>query len=107
MLAGDLSMLHASIRVATCLPAARRVARRGLLALVWALLVGGISAYVQVSAGGPLSSVDEAVHDLIVSLRTPESYLGDSASGSVRDPREFITIVAIDERTFAELGAYN
>lgn len=53
-----------------------------------------------------LGSVDSALQDDVLAMRSPESYLGGLANTG-RDPRSFITIVAIDERTLAELGAYN
>jgi diguanylate cyclase (GGDEF)-like protein len=90
-----------------------RSLRRAGLALVFGTLIGGAVAYADVHDGGrgargPLSTFDTGVHDLIVSMRRPESYLGAAATtGPNRDPRNFITIVAIDERTLSELGAYS
>src|SRR5438105_1571474 len=49
-----------------------------------------------------IESVDAAAHDLVLSARPASSYLAPGG-----DPRNFITIVAIDERTIGELGAYN
>jgi diguanylate cyclase (GGDEF)-like protein len=96
-----------AMRLARRLQVVRGAVRRSLLPFVLALLLGGAFTYLQLLSAGPLQSLDESAHDLIVSQRSPESYLGDSAGGFVRDPRDFITIVAIDDRTLAELGAYN
>jgi diguanylate cyclase (GGDEF)-like protein len=89
-------------------------ARRTAFACLLALVVSSGAAYLGVgSAGAPrsgnvLEQLDVAVHDLILSVRPPESYLPSGAAATQgRDPRSFITIVAIDERTLAELGAYN
>src|SRR5260370_25811306 len=58
--------------------------------------------------GSALQALDSVVQDLALESRSPESYLqSTSAQLPVRqDPRSFITIVAIDERTIAPLGAY-
>ena len=50
--------------------------------------------------------VDAGLQDFVVAHRSADAYLGPIA-GTTADPRRFITIVAIDERTLAELGAYN
>jgi diguanylate cyclase (GGDEF)-like protein len=71
------------------------------LALLLATLGWGID-----SVAHPLSGIDTSLQDFGLARRTPESYLGANADTSA-DPRKFITIVAIDERTLSELGAYN
>jgi adenylate cyclase len=107
-------------RLSAALPS-RRVFRRNAVALVLALTSAAVLAVVQATqagslylgtgAVGTLQALDSAVHDLALRSRTPESYLNATSSPDEtkrgRDPRAFITIVAIDERTIAELGAYN
>src|SRR5205823_10972028 len=56
-------------------------------------------------ARGALESLDSAAHDSILRARPAASYFDTASAGA--DPRAFITIVAIDERTLSELGAYN
>jgi adenylate cyclase len=63
---------------------------------------------VQLGQPNTFEPVDSVVQDLALQSRTPESYLNATA-GQLQpraDPRTIITIVAIDERTIAELGAY-
>jgi diguanylate cyclase (GGDEF)-like protein len=74
-------------------------------ALALGLLIGLAGAAINLAVH-PLATLDGSVQDVVLAHRTPESYLGAAADTS-RDPRSFITIVAIDERTLAELGAYN
>src|SRR3954466_3701970 len=94
-----------------------RLLRRGALALVPAMLLtlGGSLAQlspatpgVAQSTSGPFAALDAAAHDYVLRARAPESYLDTGADGRPAvDPRDFITIVAIDERTLTDLGAYN
>jgi adenylate cyclase len=98
-----------------------RAARRPLVALAMGLVAGGVGAALQIGEsasvyagmglGGPLYAVDAAVHDLALRARRPESYLQVTREADqVRvelDPRALITIVALDEHTIGELGAYN
>jgi diguanylate cyclase (GGDEF)-like protein len=72
-----------------------------LLALLLAVLAWGVESVVH-----PLPGIDTSLQDLALSRRAPESYLG-AAADTPADPRKFITIVAIDEHTLSELGAYN
>src|SRR5258708_30670618 len=57
------------------------------------------------TASGPLSALDQSVQDFVIRAQAPGP-LTDTTSDPARDPRGFITIVAIDERTISELGAY-
>src|SRR3569833_2154395 len=87
------------------------------LALALALLVGAAGTFLQLTAvqstrspSGPLealSALDAAAQDAVLRTRPPEANLDDVANNPSRDPRSFTTIVAIDERTIGELGAYN
>jgi diguanylate cyclase (GGDEF)-like protein len=91
---------------------------RGLLARSAAalLLAGAIGAATAVVAGqddvlavqpelaSPLLALDSTAQDVLLRARSTEFA---ARSGQARDPRDVITIVAIDERTLAELGAYN
>ena len=74
-------------------------------AMLVALALSGIGWVLQF-VYQPLAGLDASVQDFVLARRSPESYLG-SAANTPRDPRTFITIVAIDDRTLAELGAYN
>src|SRR5262249_15419421 len=81
--------------------------RRNALALLvaCALAAGGVVLQAVGPLRGTFISLDAAAHDSVLRDRPPASYFDPSASGA--DPRAFITIVAIDERTLSELGAYN
>jgi len=90
--------------------------RRNAVALVLAVISAMSLGFIQVrqagafdAAGLSFEPLDSLVQDFALRSRTPESYLQASAgqTRSLPDPRNFITIVAIDERTIAELGAYN
>src|SRR5579859_7153280 len=80
-----------------------------LTALLTALLVAAVAAAVQVTgiASSPLAALDDAAHDLLLRSQPANTLLGSLGINEAEDPRTFITIVAIDERTIAELGAYN
>ena len=86
----------------------RRALRRNLVTLciaVAAAIVGGV-LQVQESAalyaGGPLHAMEATAQDAVLRTRNPEQY-GSSVG---RDPRQLITIVAIDEKSLAELGLF-
>src|SRR6266849_6616130 len=90
--------------------------RRNVVALAVAIISATSFGTVQARQAGTLDAgwlsfevLDSLVQDFALRSRTPESYLQASAGQlrSLPDPRSFITIVAIDERTIAELGAYN
>jgi EAL domain-containing protein (putative c-di-GMP-specific phosphodiesterase class I)/CHASE2 domain-containing sensor protein len=74
-------------------------------AILIVAVIAGLGSWLVVRASA-LDIVDASIQDWVLTNRSPESYLGSSA-GTARDPRNFITIVAIDERTLSELGAYN
>jgi diguanylate cyclase (GGDEF)-like protein len=80
-----------------------------LTALLTALLVGVAASALQATgiASSPLAALDDAAHDLLLRSQPPDTILGSLGINQAADPRSFITIVAIDERTIAELGAYN
>src|SRR5260221_2568157 len=88
---------------------------RLLIAAVIGLLAGAAAAALQFthSPGGvaaPLFALESAAQDVALQARQPESYLQVAGSTQVPvrlDPRDALVIVAIDERTIAELGAYN
>jgi diguanylate cyclase (GGDEF)-like protein len=83
--------------------------------LVLAVFVATVASVLQTGyldasarAGGsssPLSALDQSVQDFLIRTEARAAQAG-SGSDPARDPRTFITIVAIDERTIAELGAY-
>jgi diguanylate cyclase (GGDEF)-like protein len=85
------------------LPRLSRLASARVLAL--ALVVALLGCGVETLAH-PLATVDSSLQDFALARRTPRSYLG-ATTNTAADPRKFITIVAIDERTLSELGAYN
>src|ERR1700694_704667 len=80
-----------------------------LSALLTALVVGAAAAVLQATgiASSPLAALDDAAHDLLLRSQPADTILGSLGIDPAADPRNFITIVAIDERTIAELGAYN
>jgi adenylate cyclase len=93
--------------------------RRVRVALLIGLLAGCAAAllqraqaaelYVGGGISGPLYALESSAQDLALQARRPEAYLqvsDPSQVPSTRDPRDLIRIVAIDERTIAELGAY-
>src|SRR5258708_318929 len=53
-------------------------------------------------AGGPLHAMESTAQDAVLRTRNPDRY-GSSVG---RDPRQLITIVAIDERSLGELGLF-
>src|SRR5712691_444032 len=82
---------------------------RNLTALLTALLVAAAASALEVTgiASSPLAALDDAAHDLLLRSQPAGTILGSLGINAAADPRSFITIVAIDERTIAELGAYN
>src|SRR5690242_4588690 len=86
----------------------RRAVRRNLFTLGIALAAIVLAAYLQVQEsttlypGGPLHAMESAVQDAV--LRTRDSARYGTSVG--RDPRELVTIVAIDEKSLAELGLF-
>jgi diguanylate cyclase (GGDEF)-like protein len=74
-----------------------------------ALLVGAAASLLQLAgaASSPLSALDEAAHDLLLRSQPTDTVLGSLGISHAADPRSFITIVAVDERTISELGSYN
>ena len=87
----------------------QRALARNLTALGLALLVGAAATALQLAgaASSPLSALDEAAHDLLLRSQPADTVLGSLGISHAADPRSFITIVAIDERSIAELGSYN
>src|ERR1700681_1469027 len=87
----------------------KQALKANLTVLVVALLVGAAASALQATgiASSPLTALDDAAHDLLLRSRPADSILGSLGINQAADPRGFITIVAIDERTIAELGAYN
>lgn len=93
--------------------------RRLSIALLIGLLAGGVAAALQLVQlrstydggwGGPLIALESAAQDMALRERRPESYIQVPQAGEVavsRDPRELLLLVTIDEKTIAELGAYN
>ncbi len=78
-----------------------------LIGFVAGVLAGALQV---LHVAGPLRAVEASAQDLALRARTPESYLQVPGEGQVavtRDPRDAIVLVAIDEKTIAELGAYN
>jgi|SRR5579859_5069158 len=86
----------------------RRAVRRNLVSLLIALgaALGACILQIQESgalyAAGPLHAMESAAQDAVLRTRNPDRY-GSSVG---RDPRQLITIVAIDERSLAELGLF-
>ena len=50
----------------------------------------------------PLAALDDAAHDLLLRSQPADTILGSLGINEGADPRNFITIVAIDERTIAD-----
>src|SRR5438105_7041757 len=86
----------------------RRAVRRNLITLLIAIGAAVLAGVLQLQESnalypsGPLHAMESAAHDLVLRTRNPESY-GSSVG---RDPRQVITIVAMDERSLAELGIW-
>ena len=97
-------------------PGPHRRLRTSAVALAVAFLLATCGSLLQVGkpwvqdghTADPIETLDVSAQDAILRARTAESFLDSSARGTPSaDPRAFITIVAIDERTVSELGAYN
>src|SRR5260370_18032710 len=86
----------------------RRAVRRTTVAVVIALAAASFSAVLQVAEwraiypSGPLHALESAAQDAVLRSRSPDQY-GSSVG---KDPRQLMTIVAIDERSIAELGLF-
>src|SRR5438067_5473611 len=86
----------------------RRAARRNLVALAIAVAAAGVAGVLQVQVsgalypGGPLHAMEAAAQDAVLRSRNPERY-GSSVGP---DPRQLITIIAVDERSLAQLGLF-
>src|SRR5579859_5529201 len=86
----------------------RRAIRRNVVTLFIAMCAAMIAGLLQVQEssalypGGPLHALESAAQDSVLRGRNAERY-GSSVG---RDPRELVTIVAIDERSLAELGLF-
>src|SRR3977135_3739202 len=86
----------------------RRAVRRTTVAVVIALAAASFAATLQVAEwqaiypSGPLHALESAAQDAVLRTRNPNEY-GSSVG---RDPRQLITLVAMDERSLAELGVF-
>ena len=90
----------------------RRQLRRNAAALALALVVSALAALLQASQSdvlydggglaGPLYAFESDIQDWVLRTRSPASY-GSSVG---KDPRDLITIVAMDEKSLEELGLY-
>lgn len=77
-----------------------------LRALTLAIAFAIVGFVAQTTLQPVWNVVDTELQDFVLANRSADSYLG-SLANTPADPRHFITIVAIDERTLSELGAYN
>jgi adenylate cyclase len=83
-------------------------ARRNLAILgiaIGAALIAGLLQVQESQAlypGGPLHAMESAAQDAVLRSRNPDRY-GTSVG---RDPRGLITLIAIDERSLAQLGLF-
>ena len=86
----------------------RRALRRNVFTLGIAVAAMVLAAYLQIQEstalypGGPLHAMESAAQDAVLRTRDPARY-GTSVG---RDPRQLMTIVAIDEKSLAELGLF-
>jgi adenylate cyclase len=86
----------------------RRHVRRNLVTVAIAIGAGVLMGFLQIGEsgavypGGPLHAMESAAQDAVLRGRNSDRY-GSSVG---RDPREVMTIVAIDERSLAELGLF-
>lgn len=91
----------------------RRTVLRNAVALLFALSASILGGFVQrgqtedLYRGGPLYALETSVQDTIQRLRSPElwTYQGDGTPPA-QDPRSFITIVAMDDKSIEELGVF-
>jgi adenylate cyclase len=85
-----------------------RTLRRNLVTLIVALAAAAIGSVLQIQEaqalypGGPLHAMESTAQDAVLRTRDPSRY-GSSVG---RDPRDLITVVAIDERSMAQLGLF-
>ncbi len=85
-----------------------RLLRRNAVTLAIALAAAVCAGLLQIVDSmaayhaGPLYAAEATMQDAVLRTRTPESY-GTSVG---RDPRQVITLVAIDERSLAALGLF-
>jgi len=87
-------------------PLSRLTRLANLRPLALAVVIALIGWVAQTMLRPVWNSVDTELQDVALAHRSADSYLG-SLANTPADPRRFITIVAIDERTLSELGAYN
>src|SRR5258708_229254 len=86
----------------------RRAVRRTEVAIVIAMAAASFAAVLQVAEwqaiypSGLLHALGSAAKDAVLRSRSPDQY-GSSVG---KDPRQLITIVAMDERSLAELGLF-
>ncbi len=86
----------------------RRTRNRNLVALVLALLAAALGVGLQLAQSdavyrsGPLQALESAAQDSVIRGRNPSAY-GSSVG---QDPRQLITIVAIDDKSLNELGIW-
>ncbi|HEV7663290.1 MAG TPA: adenylate/guanylate cyclase domain-containing protein, partial [Chloroflexota bacterium] len=86
----------------------RRALRRNAITFLLVLVAAGIACMIQahesesVYQAGPLHAFESTAQDTVLRTRNPERY-GTSVG---RSPRQLITVVAIDERSLAELGLF-
>jgi adenylate cyclase len=85
-----------------------RALRRTAIAVAIAVTAGVVGAAFQIAewraiyASGPLHALESAAQDAVLRTRNPDKY----GSSIGKDPRQLITIVAMDERSLAELGIF-
>ena len=86
----------------------RRAIRRNLIALTIAVSIGVLACVLQVQESqalypsGPLHAMESAAQDTVLRTRNPDRY----GSSIGRDARSLVTLVAIDERSLAQLGVF-
>lgn len=98
----------------------RRTRACNVVALCSALVLATIALLVEAAQStsayqgsgliGPLYALDAAVQDVALRAREPAAYVQQPGQDQRRvdaDPRTIISIVAIDDATIAQLGAYN
>jgi adenylate cyclase len=82
--------------------------RRNLVAVVLAAGAVVLAGFFQLQAanalypGGPLHALESSAQDAALRTRDP----GRNGSSVGRDPRQLITLVAIDEKSLSELGLF-
>ncbi|HUR02674.1 MAG TPA: adenylate/guanylate cyclase domain-containing protein [Nonomuraea sp.] len=65
------------------------------------------SQYESLYRGGPLYALEASIQDVVLRGRTPDTwiYQGEGAPPA-QDPRQFITIVSMDDKSIEELGVF-